>query len=164
MRICFVKRPDGGAVLRCERADASVAWQRQDGRQGRFFPPHDLTHYAVETTLACRDGFYGLVADGWEMTDFGHPWPRGPLPDGAFATEFLVGLLDQERATGIAHSADDVNLYGARHFAERGRSASWRLVTDDELVRTRAAARALIERWQGLAPNGAIEVEFDERR
>ncbi|HWZ61329.1 MAG TPA: hypothetical protein VNW46_20275 [Gemmatimonadaceae bacterium] len=160
MRIRFVKRADGGAVLRCERPDGSVVWQRQDGRRGRFFPPHDLTHYAVETTLGFRDGFYGLVAEGWEITDFGSPWPRGPVPDGALATEFLVGLFDQERATGVVQSIDDVNLYGSRFFAEHGRSGSWRCVTDDALVRARAVATALIERWQGLAPDEAIEVEF----
>ena len=30
--------------------------------------------------LSCR-GFYGLVALGWDLSDFGKPWPRGPLPD-----------------------------------------------------------------------------------
>ncbi len=32
-----------------KKTDGSVTGQRQDGQQGRFFPLHDLTHYAVET-------------------------------------------------------------------------------------------------------------------
>src|SRR2546430_9090725 len=45
------KKSDGSAALSCLRADGSVTWQRQNGQQGRFFPLHDLTHYAVETVL-----------------------------------------------------------------------------------------------------------------
>ena len=61
--IQLTKRPDGGAVLRCVRGDGTVTWQRHEGAHGRFFPLHDLTHYAVETTLGFRSGFYGLIAD-----------------------------------------------------------------------------------------------------
>ena len=45
------KKTDGSAALSCRRADGSVTWQRQNGQLGRFFPLHDLTHYAVETVL-----------------------------------------------------------------------------------------------------------------
>ncbi len=67
------KNTDGSAALSCLRADGSVTWQRHNGKQGRFFPFHDLTHYAVETVLEHRRGFYGLVAGGWDLTDFGNP-------------------------------------------------------------------------------------------
>ena len=89
---------DDGAVLRCARDDGSESWQRQRGTQGRFFPLHDLAHYAVETTLGARQGFYGLVAAGWEIDDTTGKGARGPLPDEALAIENLVGLLDRERA------------------------------------------------------------------
>jgi hypothetical protein len=60
------KQSDGSAALACIRADGSSTWQRQTGAQGRFFPRHDLTRYAVETVLGHRRGFYGLVAEGWD--------------------------------------------------------------------------------------------------
>lgn len=60
--IQLTKRADGGAVLRCVRADGSVTWQRHEGRQPAFFPLHDLIHYAVESELGFHRGFYGLVA------------------------------------------------------------------------------------------------------
>ena len=56
------KKNDGSAALSCVRADGSVTWQRQDGQQGRFFPLHDLTHYAVETVLGQPRGFFGACA------------------------------------------------------------------------------------------------------
>ena len=89
------KKTDGDAVLSCVRADGSVTWQRQEGPHARFFPLHDLTHYAVETVLRHRRGFYGLVADGWDFTDFGAPWPKGPIPPDMDPSESIVGLLKE---------------------------------------------------------------------
>src|SRR5262245_5618971 len=103
------KNRDGTAVLSCTRPDGSVTWQKQEGRQASFFPRHDLTHYAVETVLGHRRGFYGLLAEGWDFSDFGTPWPRGPLPVDADPSELITGLLDAERANGIEWPAAEMN-------------------------------------------------------
>ena len=63
MRVQIAKRADGCGVLRCIRDDGSTAWQKQPDRYAAFFALHDLTHFAVETTLAYRRGFFGLVAE-----------------------------------------------------------------------------------------------------
>jgi hypothetical protein len=149
MRIRIHNRVDGLAVLRCERADGSVTWQRHPEKNSRFFPPHDLTHFAVETTLGFRHAFYGLVADGWDLSDFGHPWPRGRLPAEANVVEFLVGCLNQDLTT------DEINAQGVSYSGE-----AWRTITDDELARTRALAQALIAQWWALAPDAEIALEF----
>ncbi|HEY5060709.1 MAG TPA: hypothetical protein VII52_04185, partial [Gemmatimonadaceae bacterium] len=64
------KKSDGSAALSCIRADGTTTWQQQNGKLGRFFPLHDLTHYAVESVLGFRNAFYGLVASGWDLADF----------------------------------------------------------------------------------------------
>src|SRR5688572_21044751 len=94
LTVNLVARPDGRAVLRVVRADGSSTWQVHDGPQAAFFPFHDLTHLAVETVLGTRDGFYGLLADGWDIADTGGRGARGPLPPEALLVEHLVGLLD----------------------------------------------------------------------
>src|SRR5689334_5107407 len=88
------KKTDGSAALTCTRADGSVTWQRQDGQLGQFFPLHDLTHLAVEQTLGFARAFYGLLAEGWDMSDFGRPERRGMLPEEAFLAELIVGFFD----------------------------------------------------------------------
>lgn len=85
---------DGTAALSCMRADGTVTWQRQTAALSGFFPPHDLTHYAVESTLGYRHGFFGLVADGWDISDFAAPWPRGRLPVEALEVEMAVGVVE----------------------------------------------------------------------
>ena len=136
-------------MLRCERADGSVTWQRHPEKNSRFFPPHDLTHYAVETTLGFRHAFYGLVSDGWDLSDFGSPWPRGHLPAEANVVEFLVGCLNQD------WTAEEINEQGLNYCGE-----AWRPISDDQLTRTRDVARALIAQWWALPPDGEITVEF----
>src|SRR5579862_9150992 len=98
MRIQITKRPDGGGVLKCTRADGSVTWQKQKETVAPFFALHDLTHFAVETTLGYRRGFFGLIAEGWDIEETGGKGKRGALPGEALEVEQLVGLFFTERA------------------------------------------------------------------
>ena len=154
------KKTDGGAALSCLRADGSVTWQRQEGKQGRFFPIHDLTHYAVETVLGHRRGFYGLVAEGWNLTDFGAPWPRGRLPADMDPSELIVGFLDTERAGGVEWSAEDFNQKAALYFAQHAIPGACRM-TDDDLGLVRARLRELLDRWRALPAGETLELPFD---
>ena len=147
-------------MLECRRADGSATWQRQQGRQAAFFPLHDLTHYALETELGLRDGFYGLVAAGWDIPDSEGKGTRGPLPAETLAVEHLVGMLDTERSGGAEWTAADVNSQAARFAAAGGRAAP-RAVTDAELARVRARVRELFDRWARLAPGETLELPFD---
>jgi hypothetical protein len=159
LTISIKKKPDGSAALSCTRADGSVTWQRQEGRQGRFFPLHDLTHYAVETVLGLERAFYGLVAAGWNLTDFGKPWPRGPIPPDAGAAELIVGFLDTERASGTAWSAADFNDKAVLYHQARGGTPLLEL-TEDDLHRIRAARRQLFDRWDALPAGAVLELPF----
>jgi len=158
--IQLTKRPDGGAVLRCARADGSATWQRHEGRQAAFFTLHDLTHYAVETGLGARHGFFGLVADGWAIEDTGGKGSRGPLPKEAVVVEHVVGFLDVERATGAAWSAaefaEQLALAGATPDAELAAR-----LTDDALNEVRERRLALFARWAATAPGEVLELPFD---
>jgi len=161
--IAIKKKSDGSASLACRRADGSVTWQRQEGAQGRFFPRHDLTHYAVETVLGLDQAFYGLVASGWELSDFGHPWPRGPMPVEAIAAELIVGYLDSERAAGTTWSAEEFNAKAATYHGVRGESPRLELREADlDLIRQTRAA--LFARWDALPKGDTLELPFPRGR
>ncbi len=153
--IQFKKKADGSSVLHCLRPDGSATWQR---RQGPFFALHDLGHYAIETVLGLRYGFFGMLAEGWNITDFGTPWPRGPIPDyareDAMLAESLAGFLDAEHATGARHSAADFNdKFAADHALERH-------LTEAELSQIRAKNAALIAQWTALPIGEALALSF----
>jgi hypothetical protein len=159
LTIRIKKHADGRASLTLTRADGTTTWQRQDGAQARFFPMHDLTHYAVETVLGHRRGFYGLVAEGWDLGDFGAPWPRGRLPEDMDQSELIVGFLDMERASGIQYSATEFNEKAASYCAEHG-IQNVPAVTEEQLAAIRARMQQLFAEWRRTAPGGTLELGF----
>ena len=153
------KQPDGSSVLSCLRADGTVTWQKQEGQQGRFFPYHDLTHFAVESVLPVR-GFYRVVADGWDVADFGRPWPKGPLPEEAHLAEVIVGFLDTERAARISWSARDWQMAATAYFQQR-RLPLPALPSEAELQRIREERGRVFDLWSALPPGETLELRLD---
>ena len=154
------KGTDGRTALSCTRADGTTTWQRQEGGQAAFFPKHDLTHYAVETALRRADGFYGLVAIGWDLSDFGTPWPRGKLPPEANISEMIVGFFDLERNTGERGTAGDLNRILSEYCNQNGLPQE-RPLSEDDVRRVRAVRAELFARWDAVEPGQALEVVFD---
>ena len=153
------KKPGGESVLSCVRPDGSATWQRNEGRSGRFFPFHDLTHYAVETVLGHSRGFYGLVAEGWDLDDFGSPWPRGPLPADMDPSEAIVGLLDAERAQGVEIGAH--TLRDSYSDSDGNVPSGLITLTDDDLDKVRVRRAELFELWKALPEGETLELAFD---
>ena len=154
------KGTDGRTSLSCQRADGTTTWQRQQGAQASFFPRHDITHYAVETVLSHSKGFYGLVAAGWDLSDFGTPWPRGQLPKDANLSEIIVGFFDRERASGQMGSAQEINDELAE-FAEENEVHVPEQLTEDDLSRVRKRRGELFAQWDAVRPGDALELLFD---
>ncbi len=155
----FSKTKNGTPVLSITRRDGSVAWQKQHD----FFPVHDLTHYAIETTLGLRQAFWGMMADGWEFSDFGTPWPRGPMPnlEEALLAEVSAGWFDsfgrsiEKDETGAAELNAHLSAYCQQHG-----TPSPRIITVPEFARIRALRDDLAARWRALGPREAMELAF----
>ena len=154
------KKTDGSAALSCTRADGSVTWQRQDGQQGQFFPLHDLTHYAVEHVLDLPRAFYGLLAEGWNISDFGKEGSKGPLPADAMLAELIVGFFDLERATGEIGTADDFNAKVQAWYTTNGRPQPSFRLTDAQLAQIRETRADVFARWKALPSGEALEIPF----
>jgi hypothetical protein len=160
LTIRIKKNRDGTAALSCTRADGSVTWQKQRGQQALFFPRHDLTHYAVETVLGHRRGFYGLVAEGWDMSDFGTPWPRGPMPADANPSELIVGFLDAERAGNVRWTAADLNEKVALYYETHHIDAEFN-VSDNQLAQIRQRRAELFAMWEAVPPGESLKLAFE---
>ena len=158
--IQITKRPDGGGLLRCVRADGSVTWQKQPSRHAPFFAMHDLTHFAVESTLGFRRGFFGLIAEGWDIEDTTGQGTRGRLPEEAVEVERIVGLFDAERASATLFTTNEFNQHAAMHASTAGHSAPGRL-TEDEILRVRKRRGELFTQWLALEPGAAIKLHYE---
>jgi hypothetical protein len=145
MLVQITKRADGSGVLRCVRGNGSVTWQKQ-GRHAAFFALHDLTHFAVESTLGFERGFFGLIAEGWDLEDTTGKGARGPLPPEAMEAERIVGLFDAERGSGVIWTVDEFNQFATRPL------------TNDEIARIRACRSGLFQQWFALPPGRTLEL------
>lgn len=166
LRINLKRMADGSAALTCTRRDGSVIWQRQPGQRGLVFPMHDLTHYAVETVLGSRQGFFGLLAAGWEFGDFAAPWPRGPIPAEARDVEVLVGLFESERRMGGGWTSAELRAQGELYAAAQrsaGKVATMPELSDENAVRIHALLEKLLARWAATRPGETLEFAFDCR-
>lgn len=159
MTIELTRQAPDAVILRCSRADGSSTWQRSDGPRAQFFALHDLQHYAVESVLDLREGFYGLIAAGWEIADTTGKGRRGALPAEAQAVEHLVGMLDIEAASGSESSAADLNGYAAAHAAQNNRPVPIAL-TEKSLAEIRAKAAKLHSQWFALPTGETMRFSF----
>jgi hypothetical protein len=155
----FTKRADGRTLLRCVRADGSVTWQRNDDQNARFFPLHDLTHYAVETELGFSHGFFGLIAEGWNIDETTGKTARGALPNEAIEIEYFVSAFSAERAGGAVASAAEFNQLAATFASAKGMPAP-RQLSDQELERVRSRFDELATKWRTLPEGATLALPF----
>ena len=153
MRVQIAKKADGSGVLRCVRDDDSVTWQKQTDRHAAYFALHDLTHFAVETTLGYRRGFFGLIAEGWDIEDTTGKGARGPLPPEAGEVEMIVGLFSAERAAGVIWTVDE--------FHESAAMTGARMLTFDEIVCVKKKRSELFQQWSAVEPGATLELQFE---
>jgi hypothetical protein len=155
----FAKRKDGNTVLRCVRDDGSASWQRNDDEHAGFFAIHDLTHYAVETELGFRRGFYGLIAEGWDIADTTGKTARGALPNETLEVEYLVSAFSAERASGDVTTAQAFNELSAT-FARAKEMPRPRQLSHEELDRVRVRFNELAAQWRDLPKGDTLRLEF----
>ena len=149
MIVRFTKGQDRPDTLTCVRDDGSSTWE-----PSKVGVRHDLIHYAVETTLGYRDAFFGMVAGGRDIADFGTKNGRKDVytPEEGWA-EHLVGLL-QWPAVGGGTGLDDeaLNAFQTQYGAPP--------VPAEQLARIRAEIGALSARWAAIPPGGTLELVF----
>jgi len=159
MRVRFSKS-NGIPVLTCIRADGSSTYSKS--AHGAFFGPHDLMHYAVETTLGLREAFFGLISSGWCIEEFAAPGAAARMPGEALLAEHIVNLLLQEASYGPARDAASFNgvlsqtMAGAKH----GGRAAARSLSDEELRRIREQFAELLGRFEAMGPGESLDREF----
>lgn len=157
MQVQFLRAKDKEDVLSVVRDDGSTSWQHQHPG----IPVHDLTHFAVESTLGLKDGFYGLLVQGWDISRLTDKDVRTTLPPEGMWTELVVGLIQSERLSPQPLSAPEFNAMLARSCEEFGITIE-RHVTQAELSRIRTTFADLHSQWNALAPGERLSLEFGQ--
>ncbi len=99
MLITLKKQFAKPSILTIVRNDGSVTWSKLH----RGLETHDLAHFAVESTLNFSNAFYGIINEGYQISDFELPKNKRPfavhpenLHQDAIITEHIVNLLEVE--------------------------------------------------------------------
>ena len=109
-----------------------------------------MTHFAAETTLGFRRGFFGLIAEGWDIEDTTGKGARGPLPPEAGEAEMIVGLFFAERASGVIWTVDEFHEFAA--------TVGTRKLSFDEIVRVKKKRSELFQQWAEVAPGATLDL------
>jgi hypothetical protein len=155
LKVRFTRGKDKKDVLVVVRADGSQSWQHQQPG----IPVHDLTHFAVESTLGLKNGFYGLLAQGWDITRLIDRDVRSILPPEGLWTEFVVGLVQTERLGPEPLSATEFNEQLEKQKANFGLKYE-RCLTDDELAGIRQTFLDTYSKWRVLQPGESLYLIF----
>lgn len=150
MEIVF-KKGNTKNTITCRRDDGSATWTEGDA----FMIRHDLTHLVVERTLGMRQGFYGLLKSGLDITDFERKQKITPrtIPREAIKAEMLVNLLlveqhDQQRV-------DDFNKTFHEAIGDGGESFD-----EKTIVSMREGLAGVLREWDNLPPGQTLKFEW----
>ncbi|MEP7352882.1 MAG: hypothetical protein ABI824_06590 [Acidobacteriota bacterium] len=160
MQVQITKRADGAGVLRCVRSDGSVTWQKQTDRHAAYFALHDLTHFAVETTLGFKRGFFGLIAQGWDIDDTTGKGARGPLPPEAAVAESIVGLVQAEQAGGKSWPAEEFNSTLADILTSANSVVPAPVLTEAQIAAVKQRRSEIVEQWNSVPVGEALDLTF----
>ncbi len=147
MRLTFTKRSgkyDDLLVERPGRPAESIACPKQ-----RIIP-HEMVHFAVESTLAHR-GFLGLLVDGQPV----NYRTVGGVPEEA--VERLVEAFQAEM-WGSRVPSDELLAVYVHACEARGHAAVPVAAPDVDAIRARLDA--LTREWDGLSVGGSLTLDF----
>lgn len=164
MIITLKKGKHKPGTLSCTRTDGSVSWIKLQ----RGVETHDLAHFAVETTLGFTDAFYGIIARGFDISDFELPREQRPqalipanLPEQAIQTEHIVNLLQIEffnsgEDPGFIVTLKNVLAEKNIHFPKN--------LNQNALENIRNRFGELLIQWGSLAEGETMELEFNIKK
>ena len=153
MEIIFKKGVTKNTIT-CKRPDGTSTWMQAIP----FMIIHDLTHYVVETQLQLKLGFYGLLAGGWDITDFENKQKikSTDIPAEGLRAELIVGLLLTERNDGqemtdfnSVYQDSCINYALAEQPLDRSQLDRLRIGVDD-----------LINKWKFLPVDSTLILTF----
>ena len=156
-----VKRGQPSSILTVQRADGSATWSKlHPGME-----LHDLAHYAVEQSLGLEEAFYGLLAEGFAISDFELPKEQRPqrlqtanLPPESIQTEHLINLLMTELQYGSA-LPDFLDQFESI-LAQHNLPPMDRL-TAEKLNDIRKLITDLRSRWSGVSIGEILELRLE---
>ena len=156
MEVLFTKTGSNEDVLSCKRKDGTVTWMHASN----FFILHDLCHYTIETTLSLKKAFFGMLANGTDITEFALPKEQRPfdLTSEALFAEHLVNLVVIDYTQGRMTSLIEIFT---ETYNDAG-SGLINLINEEKLENIRLNFASLVQQWQSIREGESLNLIFEE--
>lgn len=154
------KHPNARTILLLAREDSTTTSGSIGARDGRGHS-YDLAHIVVERALELSEGHLGLIAAGWDLTDFDDRGTPPALPHEAKLAAAVAGQIAAEQMLQQFSSAQDFHGTIRSQLATRG-LADYEppFIPEDILTAMRAELSDLLRQWEQLAPGDALDLTF----
>lgn len=158
MEIRIKKGKEDVHALSCTREDGTSTWSKLKGHYG---PAHDLAHYVVETSLGSMGGFYGLLMQGHNITDFETREDRTWIGEEGLYIECVV-MAVQYIATGV----DEQSAFNAMvdDACQRQNIPSRPALSASRIAEIIARYQTSLQRWNQLQPGESVLLSFPDRK
>jgi hypothetical protein len=155
MRIIFKKRIGLKHIITYQRVGMEDLWMEADD----FLVLHDLSHFAIETSLGFTNAFWGLIKSGINPSVFENKTMRDQLfiSDEAWYAECLANLFLIEYTQG--EFSDFNSTFDASMRSVYPKIKKLELTTD-ELNTIRILYKKLIEEWKTMENDNKMIIEF----
>jgi hypothetical protein len=160
-----LKKIQDGVILACHRKADDAEIQRTG--HGGFFGPHDLLHYAVETTLGYTEGFFGLVSSGWSFKNFTRhddPNYRSP-PSQAIVAENIVAAFFMHLPDASPGDPEVLNILTEEINGDLAACLSAGkppILTADQVAAIYLGFEELRRQWAAVPMDGHLELLFED--
>ncbi|MEO0734546.1 MAG: hypothetical protein AAFZ52_17045 [Bacteroidota bacterium] len=160
LTIRFTRKAPQRTIFTVLRADGTTTWMvLYPGTEA-----HDLAHYMVESVLELDNAFFGLLAQGHDISDFELPPDQRPdalrpvnLPQESLQVEHLVNLLltelsDQQLLTDFQEQLRQILV--AADLPEL------LILTSAKLAEIRVGLRSILTEWRAVVVGETLELRL----
>jgi hypothetical protein len=157
MQISIKKNADKPPTMTCTRDNGTSTWFHSP-KHGDYFVRHDLLHYSVETVLEYKTAFFGMIAGGRDLDDFGTQ--EGVRDTREYTTEALwaeqiVGVIQRQLKPIFAEL---VSVLDTQYADREGRGEP--TISEAQYNEIVAVWHRLLTQWEHVLPGDSLELPF----
>lgn len=155
MQIIFKKRQGKKHIISYQREGKDLHWVEADD----FLILHDLSHYAIETTLGYKTAFWGMIKDGVDPEQFLIKEVRDRLfvSNEAWYAENMANLVLIEWSQG---KFDDFNQVLNQVIHENSSELPSIELDEKQIIDMRETYKNLVDQWDDLPNDGQLFLTF----
>ena len=130
------------------------------GPADAYGPVHDLAHFAIEQTLGLSEGFLGMIASGWEISDFEVKGTARRLPADAVFAEVVAGELSRQVLTRQVTSPEEFLWAVDVTMKQQSGGFDRPQISVAQFDAIHGLLASEWRRWRELPSNGTLELTF----